>query len=81
MTYHSTCFVIDKLLLILCRQLKIDLKKTNVQTRKHTDVLRQIRDVEQEIVSTLEAKQHLMDQQNKNMQKVIDFLTKGTPID
>lgn len=81
MTYHSTCFVIDKLLLILCRQLKIDLKKTNVQTRKHTDVLRQIRDVEQEIVSTLEAKQHLMDQQNKNMQKVIDFLTKGKPID
>jgi hypothetical protein len=61
--------------------LKIDLKKTNVQTRKHTDVLRQIRDVEQEIVSTLEAKQHLMDQQNKNMQKVIDFLTKGKPID
>jgi hypothetical protein len=81
MTYHSTCFVIDKLLLILCRQLKIDLKKTNVQTRKHTDVLRQIRDVEQEIVSTLEAKQHLMDQQNKNMQQVIDFLTKGKPID
>lgn len=81
MTYNSTCFVIDKLLLILCRQLKIDLKKTNVQTRKHTDVLRQIRDVEQEIVSTLEAKQHLMDQQNKNMQKVIDFLTKGKPID
>jgi hypothetical protein len=37
--------------------------------------------VEQEIVSTLEAKQHLMDQQNKNMQKVIDFLTKGKPID
>ena len=61
--------------------MKIDLKKTNVQTRKHTDVLRQIRDVEQEIVSTLEAKQHLMDQQNKNMQKVIDFLTKGKPID
>jgi hypothetical protein len=81
MTYHSNCFVIDKVLLILCRQLKIDLKKERAQTRKHTDVLRQIRDVEQEIVSTLEAKQELRDQQNKNLQKVIEFLTKGTPID
>ena len=61
--------------------MKIDLKKEKVRTRKHIDILRQIRDVEQEMVSTLQAKRQLMDQQNKNMQKVIDFVTKGKPIE
>ena len=50
------------------------LELTRVKTCERNDVLRQIRDIDREILALLRKQQEVMVQQNANMQKAVDKL-------